>query len=146
MLSDNNDFQEYIVSGSSKSDPIAPMLVNGFRIYKPSRFKNLAHERAFEIALVLASKKPYIYTQRMGDIMIVSPDPVSINTSECIEVIMFNGDPEIQLKTSVKEPDKSARDAMKYVPNMFDSGKVELKQTKKCRKMWYLEIKSSSIE
>jgi hypothetical protein len=141
MLSDNNGFSEYILNGSSKADPIAPLLVNGFRIYKPSRFKNLAHERAYEIALVLASKQPtFTHTQRMGEITIVTKAPVIMTTSECIDVIMFNGDPEIQLKTSAVNPRQVAHDAMKFVPAFFDSGVVTEGQMKNMRRMRYLKI------
>jgi hypothetical protein len=145
MLSDNNGFSEYILNGSSKADLIAPLLVNGHRIYKPTRFKNLAHERAFEIALVLASKEPtFTHTYRMRELIIETKGRIIMSTSDCIEVIMFHGITEIQLKYNATDPDKSARDAMKFVPSMFDEGLVIYDFVTKPRKMWYLEIKSEN--
>lgn len=143
MLSLYNVLQQYIPSGSTADTTPASLLVNGFKIYKPSRFKNIAHERAYEIALVLASKQPaYTHSQRMGEITIVTKAPVKMATSECIDVIMFNGIPEIQLKTSASDPDKSARDAMKFVPSFFDEGVVVMEILKRPKRIWYLEIKS----
>jgi len=135
MSSEYYEFSPYIFSGETTLE------VNGYRIQKPSRFRNLAHERAFEIALVLARKKPsYSYSQRMGDIIITKSSPIIMTTSECIDVITFNGIPEIRLKLDVVNPNKVAFDAMNLVPSLFDPGVVRLGQAKKLRRMWYLEI------
>lgn len=108
--------------------PGSSIEINGFKIRKPNRFKNLAHERAFEIALVLAQKEPMWSGVTM------------MTTSECIDTIMFNGIPEIQLKLDAKEPEKVAKDAMWYVPNFFESGIVVMDHRKHGKKIWYLEI------
>jgi hypothetical protein len=142
MSSGYYDFNEYKTSVDSKGSE-AHETTNKHRITKPAYFKNKAHARGYEIALVLACKKsPYKHEQRMGDMIVTTSPPVTMNTTECIDVIKFNGPEEIQLDLTVKEPEKSARDAMLYVPYFFDPGKVTIKQMKKKRKMWYLEIKN----
>lgn len=116
--------------------------INSFKILKPGYFRNKAHARAYEIALVLATKKSaYSYSQRMGDIEIKVSAPVVLNTVECIDCIMFRGPSEIQLDLNIVNPRVSAHDAMKLVPSFFEPGVVVLNQMKNCRKMWYLEIK-----
>jgi hypothetical protein len=118
-----------------------PLIVNGYKIQKPGYFKNKAHARAFEIALILAQIKPvYTYSQRMGDIEIIFTAPVKMDTSECIDCIMFRGPEEIQLNIDAVNPRQVAYDAMKLVPSFFEPGVVVLSQHKKCRKMRYLEI------
>jgi hypothetical protein len=142
MPSGYYDSKEYKSSVDSRGSE-AHETTNKHRIIKPAYFKNKAHARGYEIALVLACKKPpYKHEQRMGDIVLVTSPPVTMNTAECVDVIKFNGPEEIQLDLTVKEPEKSARDAMLYVPYFFDPGKVTIKQMKKKRKMWYLEIKN----
>lgn len=103
-------------------------IINGYKISKPRRFKNLAHERAFEIALVLAQHKPM-----WSGVTIMT-------TSECIDVCMFNGIPEIQLKINAVNPSKVAHDAMNLVPSFFEAGKVRVVKRNKGNRMWYLEI------
>lgn len=128
-------------TGIPEIEPGTALIINGYKINKPRRFKNLAHERAFEIALVLAQKKPsYTHSQRMGDIIITTTAPVIMTTSECIDVIMFNGIKEIQLKIDVANPNIVAHRAMEYVPRFFESGNVQVKKRSKGNKMWYLEI------
>lgn len=135
-------FSTYILSGVPTPDPNAPIDINGYRINKPSRFKNMAHERAFEIAKVLASKKAHIYTTRMGDTIIEDPQPIVMTTSDCIDVIMFDVSPDIELNYKSKDPDKSARDAMKFVPSFFEEGLVTMDYKTKPRKLWYLQLNS----
>jgi len=130
MLSIHYGFSEYIVNGLPTPDPEALLIVNGFKIQKPKRFKNLAHERAFEIALVLANHKPM-----WSGVTIMT-------TSECIDCIMFNGDPDIQLDWDAKNPRKVARDAMEIVPSFFEQGKVKVNKRKHGNHMWFLEIKN----
>ena len=138
------DFSTYILSGIPIPDPTAPIEINGYRIIRPSRFKNMAHERAFEISKVLASKIPHIYTQRMGDTIIEDPQPVIMTTSECIDVIMFDVPPDIELDYKAKDPDKAAREAMKFVPSFFDEGIVKLDFRIKPKRMWYIQINSKN--
>lgn len=117
--------------------------INGYKIRKPNRFKNLAHERAFEIALVLAQKKPATkYSQRMGDITVQYVSPVIMTTSECIDVIMFNGISEIQLSIDAVNPRVPAHKAMDYVPSFFESGNAQVTKRTAGNHMWYLELKS----
>lgn len=105
-----------------------PIVINGYKIEKPRRFKNKAHERAFEIALVLVQKK-HIWS-----------GVTIIDSSECIDIIMFQGMPEIQLNINAVNPQKVVLDAMKFVPSFFDDGIVVLKQRRKGKKIWFLEI------
>ena len=66
--------------------------------------KNKAHARAFEISLVLANKKPaYTYSQRMGDLNLNVSSPVTMDTVECMDCIMFRGHPDIQLKVLLQK-------------------------------------------
>lgn len=115
-------------SSSLEIPPGSLIDINGYKIRKPNRFKNLAHERAFEIALVLAQKK-----SMWSGVTIIT-------TSECIDIIMFNGIPEIQLRLDAVNPQKVAVDAMRFVPSFFESGKVKLEQRKTGKKIRYLEI------
>lgn len=135
MISLNYESGRYIsfVDGLFYSSPIeippgSLIEINGYKIRKPNRFKNLAHERAFEIALVLAQKK-----HMWSGVTIMT-------TSECIDIIMFNGVPEIQLKLDAVKPEKVAKDAMKFVPSFFESGNVRMDHRKHGKKIWYLEI------
>lgn len=128
MLSLYYGFSEYKVNGLPRSDIEDLLIVNGFKIQKPKRFKNLAHERAFEIALVLAQHKP------MWSGVII------MTTSECIDCMIFNGLPEIQLKWNAKNPRKVAHDAMEFVPSFFEEDKVTVEKRKHGNRMWYLEI------
>lgn len=129
-------------TGIPEMEPGTSLLLNGVKIYKPRRFKNKAHERAFEIALVLAQKKPASQTsRRMGDMILVTTSPIFMTSVECIDTIMFKGDPEIQLDINAVNPRKPAHDAMKMVPGFFDPGVVVLGKRINCKKMWYLEIK-----
>ena len=130
MLSSYYGFSTYIVNGLTPPDTETHLDVNGFKVLKPKRFKNLAHERAFEIALVLAQHKP------MWSGVII------MTTSECIDCMMFNGDPAIQLDVNVKNPRTVAHDAMKFVPSLFEAEKVRLNKRKHGNRMWYLEIKT----
>ncbi len=115
--------------------------INGYVIIKPNYFKNKAHTRAFEIALILAEKKPaWMNTQRMGDITITVMGPVIMDTSECIDIIMFSVPKEIQLKEDAVNPRVVAHDAMKFVPSFFENGKVILNTKTKGRRPWYLEL------
>jgi len=136
---DSKEYKSSVDSGALEASETN----NKHRIIKPDYFKNKAHARGYEIALVLACKKsPSKHEQRMGDMIIKTSKPVIMTTIECMDVITFNGPKEIQLSLSVKEPEKSTRDAMVYVPYFFDPGKVTIKQLKNKRKMWYLEIKN----
>jgi hypothetical protein len=135
MLSLNYESGRYIsfvdglfYSSAIEIPPGSLIEINGYKIRKPNRFKNKAHERAFEIALVLAKKK----SMWSGITLITTP--------ECIDIIMFNGDPEIQLKLDAKKPEKVAKDAMRYVPNFFESGIVVMDHRKHGKKICYLEI------
>lgn len=119
---------ELFYSSAIEIPPGSLIEINGYKIRKPNRFKNLAHERAFEIALELAKKKP----MWSGVVMMTTP--------ECIDVIMFNGIPEIQLKLNAVKPEKVAKDAMKFVPSFFESGIVRMDHRKHGKKIWYLEI------
>jgi methylthioribose-1-phosphate isomerase len=131
-------------TGIPRPESDVSIVINGYTINKPGYFKNKAHARAFEIALVLAQKKSsYTYSQRMGDIEIKVTAPVSMDTSECIDCIMFRGPGEIQLNIDAVNPRQVAYDAMKLVPSFFEPGVVILSQKKKCRKIWYLEILKS---
>jgi hypothetical protein len=115
--------------------------VNGYLIRKPERFKNLAHERGYEVALRLAEKKLSVqYTQRMGDMVIEFTSPAVMYTSEVVDIIMYDVSPSIQLREDAKIPHKVAKDAMDYVPSFFGDGIVTLKKSDKWRKMWFLEI------
>ena len=129
MLSLNYVSTQYILSVPPGFDQEATFLVNGYKLQKPKRYKNLAHERAFEIALVLAQKRP------------IWSGVTMMTTADCIDVIMFNGDPEIQLKLNAVNPQKVTKDAMKFVASFFDPGLVIFDQRKKGKKLWYLEIK-----
>lgn len=142
MLSVSYNFNEYIVSGNTISELETPQSANGYRITKPFHFKNKAHHRAYYIALALAQKKPIsVYKQRMGDIVIARDGPIILTTSECIDIIMFDIPPEIELDYNVKNPAKTTKDAMEYVPSFFDPGVVSLDHKTKPRKLYYLEIK-----
>lgn len=139
MPSSYYDPTEYKFSVAPGIEPA--LIVNGYRLKRPAYFKNKAHARGFEIALVLASKKPaYTYRQRMGDITICKESPVIMVTSECIDVIMFDVPKEIQLDIEVKEPEKSARDAMRFVPDFFEEGIIKFDKYKDRKRTWYLEI------
>jgi hypothetical protein len=142
MLNQDNGFSEYILNGKFVDRSHETLLiVNGYNLYKPSRFKSKARERAFEIALVLASKQPaFTHTQRMGGITIVTEAPVIMTTSECIDVIMFNGDPDIQLGIHAVNPRVVAHDAMDLVKHFFDPGIVIRDKFPDRRRMWYLQI------
>jgi hypothetical protein len=105
-----------------------PIEVNGYTFKRPSYFKNKAYARAFEIALVLAQKKP------------LWSGVTILDTTECIDIIMFRGVPEIQLKLEVTNPRKVAHDAMKLVPMYFDKGIVRLSQKKNGRREWFIEL------
>jgi hypothetical protein len=75
MLSSNYEEETYIrfVDDCSYIAPGTIIEVHGYEIKKPERFKNLAHERGFEIALILALKEgKVIYSQRMGDMILKS--------------------------------------------------------------------------
>jgi hypothetical protein len=63
-----------------------------------------------------------------------------MDTVECINAIMFHGDPAIRLDQDTVNPNKVAHDAMKYVPDFFEEGKVCLKRAKRRRHIWFLEI------
>jgi hypothetical protein len=115
-------------SGIPETEPGTITVINGYKIQKPRRFKNKAHERAFEIALSLAIHKPM-----WSGVTIMT-------TSECIDAIMFNGIPEIQLNINAKNPRKVAHDAMELVPSFFEAGKVNLDKRKHGKRMWFLEI------
>jgi hypothetical protein len=115
-------------TGIPEPEPFAEIKINGYTLYRPGYFKNKAQARAFEIALVLAQKKPL-----WSGVTIMT-------TSECIDTIMFNGVPDIHLDINAVTPSKVAKDAMKYVPKFFDPGVVVLDKLKNCKKMWYLEI------
>jgi hypothetical protein len=109
---------------------------------KPKRFKNVAHERGYEIALVLLDKKPcFTHTQRMRGTTLTTNGKIIMTTSDCVDVIMFDIDPDIALKYNVSDPDKSARDAMGYVPSFFPEGIVKFDYYTKPRKLWFLEIR-----
>ena len=54
---------------------------------------------------------------------------------------MFRRPGEIQLSIDAVNPRQVAYHAMKLVPNFFEPGVVVLAQKKRCRKIWYLEIK-----
>jgi hypothetical protein len=116
-------------------------LINDYIIHKPRRFKNKAHERGYAIALEMAGKEPAImHRQRMGDMIIETRSPVIMTTNDCIDVMKYCGNPDIQLDKDAVNPRVVALDAMKYVPSFFDPGLVTLKQTKNKRKMWLLEL------
>jgi len=127
MASIYDGISTYIVTGipTTETDNV---FINGYRIKKPDYFKSKARARAFEIALVLAEKKPSW------------SGVVSLNTIECIDIITFRGPKGIQLDLEVAQPDKAARDAMKLVPSFFDPGLVRMAQMKHHNRMWYLEI------
>lgn len=129
MYRDNYGLSEYILSGDRVRDRTETLHVNGYTINKPARFKNKAHERAFEISLVLVRKKPFW----SGIIM--------LDTTECIDIIMDPVDPEIQLDPFVKNPNKVAHDAMKLVPAFFNQGLVNLRQRDHGRRIWFLELR-----
>jgi hypothetical protein len=145
MLYLDNTFLQYIVSG----DPFDPFStddiiysINGFTIRHPHMFvRSKKKARAGVISLYLALKKPHIHKQRMGDMVIESVQPVTMSTSECIDVIMFEVIPEIEVSINALQPDKPARDAMALVPSFFDNGKVSIESITKKRKMYYLELK-----
>jgi len=145
MLYLDKTFLQYIVSG----DPFDPLStddivysINGFLIRHPPYFVGAKkNARAGIIALYLALKKPYVYRQRMGDTFLEIQHPVTMSTSECVDVIMFHVDPDIEVNINVLEPDKSARDAMRLVYKFFDNGQVEMKSITKKGKKYYLELK-----
>jgi hypothetical protein len=115
--------------------------INHYVIRKPRRFKNLAHERGFAIAIALAGKEPAIcYTQRMGDQEIHVTSPAVMTTQDCIDIIMNSGNPDIQLDREAVNPRVVILRAMKYVPTFFDPDLVSLKQHKNRHRMWFLEI------
>jgi hypothetical protein len=129
------------VNDSSYIVPGSIIEVNGYKIKKPERFKNLAHERGFEIALVLAQKQPsFKYSQRMGDEYLCYTSSIIMTTSECIDVIMYNGSRAIQLKEDAVNPGVVAHDAMRFVASFFIETEVNLKTKHKLKRMWYLEI------
>lgn len=141
MPSSYYDPTGYKFSVDPTVDP-AILDINGYKIRKPAYFKNKAQARGFQIALVLASKKPpYVHRQRMGDMVLCTSAPVTMTTSECIDIIMFEVPKEIELAIDVKEPEKSARDAMGHVPKFFEEGTVIFDKFKDRKKMWYLEIR-----
>jgi len=129
MPSSYYDSTEYKSSVNPTIDPAAPITINGYLVKRPAYFKNKSQARGYEIALILAQKKPL-----WSEITLMT-------TSECIDVIMFDVPREIRLDIEVKEPEKSARDAMRFVPNFFEEGKVIFDKMKKRKRMWYLEIK-----
>ena len=144
MLYLDKTFLQYIVSG----DPFDPFStddivysINGFFIREPHYMFTKKRTRAFVIALYLALKKPQFYKQRMGDMVVETSFPVTMSTSECIDILMFNVDPDIELSINVLQPDKSARDSMKLVNSFFDNGSVEMKSWNKKGKIFYLELK-----
>lgn len=122
-------FAGYILSGIPEPAHDTLLEINGYKIRKPNRLKNLAQERAFEIALVLAEKPSF-----WSGVTIIT-------TSECVDIIMFNGVPEIQLKTDAVNPRVVAHKAMEFVPGFFEPGRVLLKKRKYGNRMWFLEIK-----
>jgi hypothetical protein len=97
--------------------------------------------RALVIALYLARKKPFVHEQRMGDAINKTSLPITMSTSECIDVIMFEVIPDIELMINALKPDKPARDSMKLVSSFFDTGIVEMKSWNKKGKMYYLELR-----
>jgi len=129
MFRDNYGFSEYILSGNHVRDRTEILHVNGYTIYRPGYFQNKAHARAFEIALVLARKKP----SWSGVIM--------LDTTECIDIIMDPVNPEIQLDPLVKNPRKVTHDAMALVPAFFNKGFVTMGKKKNGNRTWYLELK-----
>jgi|GEM_PF-6653030 hypothetical protein len=68
---------------------------------------------------------------------------VVLDTVECIDCIMFRGPTEVQLDLNTVNPRVSAHEAMQLVPGFFESGTVVLNKMKKCRKIWYLEIRKN---
>ena len=135
----------WIFPGTSTGIPaIEPGTIfknNGYNITIPIHFQNLAQHRAYYIALALTQQKPFsTYTQRMGDIVIVRAGPIIMTTSECIDILMTNIPSEIELDYKAKNPSKVTRDAMAYVPSLFDPGVVALNYKTKPRKLYYLEI------
>lgn len=131
---DEYESTAYILSGDRVRDRNEILNVNGYTIYKPYFFKNLAYARAFEIALVLARTKP-----SWSGVIILS-------TTECIDIIMEPSIPEIQLDPFVKNPRVPAHDAMKLVPTFFKPGYVTFGQHKNGRRMWYVELKKNHIQ
>lgn len=116
-------------------------LINDYLIHKPRRFKNKAHERGYAIALEMAGKEPAImHRQRMGDMIVETKFPVIMTTNDCIEVMKYCGNEDIQLDKDAVNPRVVAHDAMEYVPNFFDPGLVTLEKRKKGNRMWYLEL------
>lgn len=116
-------------SSSLEIPPGSLIDINGYKIRKPEWFKNKAHARAFEIALVLAQRKP----MWSGVIIMTTPD--------CIDIIMFNGVSQIQLDINAVNPRVPAHKAMRLVPPLFESGKVIMDHGKHGKKIWYLELK-----
>lgn len=51
-----------------------------------------------------------------------------LDASECIDIIMFKGVPEIQLKLDVTNPRKVAHDAMRLVHYYYDEEQVRVKK------------------
>jgi len=66
---------------------------------------------------------------------------VILDSSECIDHIIFDVPEEIQLDYKITNPRTPVRRAMEYVPRFFNTGVVELKQKKNQRRMLYLELK-----
>lgn len=136
------ELQPYIPSGSTTEDPYPVLVINGHRILKKKRFKNKAQERAFDISLFLASKKPtYSTSRRMGDMMLKYTSPIILDTIEVIFIITHLPDLAIRLDPYAINPNKVAHDAMKFVPDYFLDGEVSLLRKKGKRKIWFLEIK-----
>lgn len=133
--------EESIPIDSVSEDPFPILLVNGHKIIKARRFKNKAHERAYDISLFLASKKPaYVYTQRMGDMVIRTSAPIAMHTTEVINILHNLPDPYLKLPFDTVNPNKVAHDAMKFVVDFFVDGEVTLKKSKRLKHMWFLEI------
>ena len=144
MLYTDKSFLEYIVSGNP-FDPYALddiiYEINGFRIRQSRFLITKKKARALVIALYLAKKKTHVYRQRMGDQIIETTSPRTLSTSECIDVIMFEVIPDIELSINTLQPDKSARDSMKLVSAFFENAIVELKTWNHKGKMYYLELR-----
>lgn len=122
-------------------------VINGHKINKPIHFKNKAQHRAYYIAMALAQKKPIsAYTLRMGDEVIIQTFPIIMTSSDCIEIIMFEVPPEIELDYNAKNPSKSAREAMEYVPAFFEPDVVIYDHKTKPKKIYFLEIKIPANE
>jgi hypothetical protein len=116
---------EYILNGILHGEVLN---INGYNVKRPYFFKNKAHARGFEIAVILANRKP-----TWSGITI-------LDTIECIDIIKYQGAEEIHLNDDAVNPRVPAHDAMKYVPAFFDYGVVNLSCKKKRLRTWFLEI------